>query len=303
MNINLKTYLGSLKLSNPILVASGAFGYGDEFKDILDINKLGGIITKTITYNPRKGNKPPRLAETSSGLLNSIGLQNVGLHAFIDEKLPKLSFIKVPLIVSIAGETIDEFGKIARALNGINEVHAVELNLSCPNIKNAGKVFAEDSMTVARTVLLVRKVFRRPVLVKLSPMIYDIIECVQSARTAGADGVTIANTFPGMAIDIEKKMSKIGTSTGGLSGPAIKPLALRLVWMVAKETGMSILASGGASSLEDVMEFLIAGARAVSLGTVLYADPKAPEKIIDGLQRYMENNKIAGLSSVIGSFK
>ena len=301
MKINISTQVGKLKLANPILVASGTFGYGDEYKDVMSINLLGGIITKTITLNPRAGNAPPRLVETSSGLLNSIGLQNVGIEKFLQDKLPRLQFINVPIIVSIAGETINEFGLLAKRLNGIKRVSAVELNLSCPNIKQAGKVFADNPVTVAKTVLMVRKLYTKPVLAKLSPFVYDIVGCAQAAKTAGADGVTIANTFPGMAIDIEKRISRLGTMTGGLSGPAVKPLSMRLVWMAASRARIPVVASGGASSAEDVLEFLIAGARAVSLGTVLYADPKTPEKIIQGLISYMKRNKINRLSSIIGS--
>lgn len=301
MKIDLKTSLGRLKLNYPVLVASGTFGYGDEYKDVININRLGGIITKTITLTPREGNAPPRLVETPAGLLNSIGLQNVGIEKFLKEKLPRLSFIKIPVIVSIAGETIDEFRDIARMVSQVNRITGIELNLSCPNIKKSGRVFAEDEVMVAKTVLMVKRVYNRPMLVKLSPFVYDIVQCARAAHSAGADGVTVANTFPGMAVDVQKHFSRLGSMTGGLSGPAIRPLALRLVWLVASQTRVPVLGSGGISSVDDALEFFIAGAKAVSVGTALYTDPETPEKIIAGLTEYLAKKKISTLSSIMGS--
>lgn len=298
---DLNTSIGALKLKNPVLVASGTFGYGGEFKDIVRTNDLGGIITKTITLHPRDGNPPPRLFETPSGLLNSIGLQNVGVDVFLKKKLPALRAINVPIIASIAGETIDEFKDLACLCSRHERIAGLELNLSCPNLNNEGKVFGEDQKTVGEVVSAVRQVFKRPILAKLSPVAADIVACARASALSGADGVTIANTYPGMSIDVLNKKPRLGNITGGLSGPAIRPLTMRLVWMVARHVDIPIVASGGVGSVSDALEYLMAGARAVSIGTALYIDPSLPGKVIAGLSQYVKKNKMKNIQPLIGS--
>lgn len=299
--VTISTKLKNLTLKNPVLAASGAFGYGDEYKKLMNINKLGGIITKTITLKPRSGNPPPRLVETPSGLMNSIGLQNVGIDVFLEEKLPALKFITVPIIVSIAGESIDEFKAIALRLSTVDRIHGLEINLSCPNIQKNGRVFGDDAGTIYRVVHAVRSVYNKPVLAKLSPMVSDISLYAKSAALANVDGVTVANTYPGLVVDVDTRRPKLGNTIGGVSGPAIRALTVRHVWTIASQTDLPIVASGGIASVEDALEYIIAGASAVSIGTALYSDPALPEKIIKGIAGYMKKNNMKSLPSLIKS--
>ncbi|MBD3272705.1 MAG: dihydroorotate dehydrogenase [Elusimicrobia bacterium] len=299
--IDLSTSIGRLRFSNPIVVASGTFGYGDEFKKIIKTNALGGIITKTITARPRPGNPPPRLVETPSGLLNSIGLQNVGFESFVTHKLPRLSFISVPIIMSIAGESEEEFETLAEQSAAFPRIAGLELNLSCPNVADDGRVFGNDPATIHAVVQRVCSVYGKPVIAKLSPMVADIVACAQAAHAAGAEGVTIANTFPGMCIDVHARVPRLGNIIGGLSGPAIRPLSLRLTWLVARHTSLPIIASGGITSANDALEYLIAGARAIAIGTGLYRDVNLPVTIIMGIKTYLKKHRIRKLTSLMGS--
>ncbi|MQY53012.1 MAG: dihydroorotate dehydrogenase [Firmicutes bacterium] len=300
---NLAIGLAGISLKNPVMVASGTFGYGEEYAQLVDLNRLGAIVAKTITLKPRLGNDPPRMVETASGVLNSIGLQNVGIDAFINEKLPFFREYDVPLIVSIAGETTDEYVQLAKTLQG-EKITGLELNLSCPNIKYDIKLmFAQNPQSTHQVVSRVRKATSLPLMVKLSPNVTDIASIAKVCEEAGADGVSLINTFTGMAIDIENRKPKIGQITGGLSGPAIKPIALRMVYEVHKAVRIPIIGMGGIMTAGDALEFIIAGAKAVAIGTGNFVDPLTPIKVIDGIREYMVKNKIKDIKSIVGSLK
>lgn len=300
---NLAIELAGISLKNPVMVASGTFGYGEEYAQLVDLNRLGAIVAKTITLKPRLGNGPPRMVETASGVLNSIGLQNIGIDAFINEKLPFFREYDVPLIVSIAGETTDEYVQLAKTLQG-EKITGLELNLSCPNIKYDRKLmFAQNPQATHQVVSRVRKAISLPLMVKLSPNVTDIASIAKMCEEAGADGVSLINTFTGMAIDIENRKPKIGQITGGLSGPAIKPIALRMVYEVHKAVRIPIIGMGGIMTAGDALEFIIAGAKAVAIGTGNFVDPLTPIKVIDGIREYMVKNKIKDIKSIVGSLK
>jgi dihydroorotate dehydrogenase (NAD+) catalytic subunit len=300
---NLAIELAGISLKNPVMVASGTFGYGEEYAELVDLNSLGAIVAKTITLKPRLGNEPPRIVETASGVLNSIGLQNVGIDAFINEKLPFLKEYDVPLIVSIAGETTDEYLQLAKTLRG-EEISGLELNLSCPNIKYKRKLmFAQDPKATHQVVSRVRKAISLPLMVKLSPNVTDIASIARMCEEAGADGVSLINTFTGMAIDVESRKPILRQITGGLSGPAIKPIALRMVHEVHKAVKIPIIGMGGIMTAADALEFIIAGAKAVAIGTGNFVDPRTPIKVIDGIREYMIKNKIKDIKSIVGSLK
>jgi len=300
---NLAIELAGISLKNPVIVASGTFGYGEEYSELVDLNRLGAIVAKTITLKPRLGNEPPRIVETASGVLNSIGLQNVGIDAFINEKLPFFKKYDVPLIVSIAGETTDEYVQLAKALRE-EEISGLELNLSCPNIKYGGKfMFAQDTQATHQVVSRVRKATSFPLMVKLSPNVTDISSIARVCEKAGADGVSLINTFTGMAIDIETRRPIFRQITGGLSGPAIKPIALRVVYEVHKAVKIPIIGMGGIMTAGDALEFIIVGARAVAIGTGNFVDPLTPIKVIDGIKEYMVKNRIKDIKLLVGSLK
>jgi len=300
---NLAIELAGIPLKNPVMVASGTFGYGEEYADLIDLNRLGAVVTKTITLKPRLGNEPPRIVETASGVLNSIGLQNVGVDAFINEKLPFLRKYDVPLIVSIAGETSDEYVELAKRLRG-RKIEGLELNLSCPNIKYDRKLMiAQDAKATHLVVSRVKKVTSVPVIAKLSPNVTDIASVAKVCEEAGADGVSLINTFTGMAIDVENRKPILRQITGGLSGPAIKPIALRMVYEVHKAVGIPIIGIGGIMAARDALEFIIAGAKAIAIGTGNFVDPLTPIKVIDGMREYMIKNKIKDIKSMVGSLK
>ncbi|MHB9155155.1 MAG: dihydroorotate dehydrogenase [Endomicrobiales bacterium] len=298
MKIDLGVEIAGIKLQNPVLVASGTFGYGDEVSDLVPLEKLGGIITKTITLHPRPGNPPPRLAETSSGLLNTIGLQNVGVERFLEEKWPFLEALPVPVIVSIAGETAEEYVETARRLSTVKGITALELNLSCPNLKK--RIVCQDRGLVREIIAGVVRVSRCPVIAKLSPQVTDIAALALAARDAGAGAVSLVNAFPGMAIDISTWKPKLSTVTGGLSGPAVKPLALRCVWEVYRSAPLPIIGGGGIMSAEDAVEFMLAGASAVSVGTANFIDPLSPVRVADGIRHYLSLRRIPAAKELVG---
>ncbi len=292
-----------ISLRNPVMVASGTFGYGEEYAELVDLNKLGAIVTKTVTLKARLGNEPPRIVETASGVLNSIGLQNVGIEEFISEKLPFLRGYDVPLIVSIAGETPDEYVQLAKRINKEN-IAGLELNLSCPNIKYDSKLMiAQDHKATHLVVSRVKNVASIPVIVKLSPNVTDIASIARVSEEAGADGVSLTNTFTAMAIDVEKRKPILHRITGGLSGPAIKPIAIRMVYEVHKVVEIPIIGMGGIMTASDALEFIIAGAKAVAIGTGNFVDPLTPIKVIDGIREYMIKNEIKDIKSLVGSLK
>jgi len=308
-NDSLKIKIASLELKNPILAASGTFGYGQEYKQLFDIGILGGIVTKTITLEPKEGNFSPRIAETPCGILNSIGLQNKGVEDFIKNKLPLLKDLNTAIIVSIAGNDSDEFREITERLENTEGIDAFEINLSCPNIVyELSADLEEDKFLIAQDVYLtfamvraVRKVTKKPLIPKLSPNVTDIVSIAQSCYDAGADALCIANTHLGMAVDIKDRKPKLYSITGGLSGPAIKPLTLRLVWEVYQEIDLPLIASGGIMDWEDAIEFVVTGAKAVAIGTSTIVNPNAACEIIAGIKKYLDKNNIDSIESLVGS--
>jgi dihydroorotate dehydrogenase (NAD+) catalytic subunit len=297
---DLSVALGRLRLRNPVLVASGTFGYAREMEGIVDFARLGGIIPKTVTRQPRAGNPPPRTVETPSGMLNAIGLDNDGIDHFIRHHLPYLRGLPTSIIANIAGKNEGEFVEMAEQIGGAAGLAALELNLSCPNVAG-GVDFATDPAVTARVVRGVRAVCPLPLLAKLTPNVTDIVPVAQAAADAGADAVTLVNTFVGMAVDWRRRRPVLGNGTGGLSGPAIKPLALRLVWQVARKVRVPIVGVGGIATADDVMEFLVAGASAVQLGTVNFYDPKASVRVVDELPAALAQLGAGSVREVVGS--
>jgi len=298
--MKLETEIAGIKLKNPVMVASGTFGYGIEPAEIIDLNQLGAIITKTITLKPREGNAPPRIVETASGMLNAIGLQNEGIKDFLANKLPFFAKFETPLIVNIAGESPEDYAELAKILSKEPLVKGLELNISCPNVKSGGLQFGVDPKLTAEVVKAVRKATKLPIITKLTPNVTDITLIAKAAESAGSDAVSLINTLLGMAIDIENRKSKLGTLTGGLSGPAIKPIALRMVWQVAQAVKIPIIGLGGIMTAEDAIEFFIAGASAIQVGTANFVNIEAPMKIIKGINNYLEENKTS-LKGIINS--
>lgn len=299
VKIDTSVTIAGIKLKNPVLTASGTFGYGDEIRDLVPLSALGGIITKTITRNPRPGNPPPRVTETASGMLNTIGLQNIGVERFLEEKWPSLKKLGVPVIVSIAGETAEDYKAVAGRLGKAAGIAGIELNLSCPNLKK--RIVCQDEDLVREIVRGVAKISRCPVIAKLSPQVADIAKLSLLARVSGAGAVSLVNTFPGMAIDVHTGRPRLSTVTGGLSGPAIKPLALRCVWEAWRNTKMEIIGGGGIATSDDAVEFMLAGASAVSVGTASFRDPAAPARIAAGIMEYCKNKKVASAKELIGN--
>ncbi|MBW3543533.1 MAG: dihydroorotate dehydrogenase [Planctomycetes bacterium] len=298
----LAVQLGRLKLANPVLVASGTFGYAREMQAFVRFERLGGVIPKTVTPLPRKGNPPPRTVETSAGLLNSIGLDNDGLEAFIEKHLGYLSGLGTALIVNIAGRTIDEFREMAVRLDEFPQIAALELNISCPNV-SCGVDFGIDPRLTAEVVSKVRSACRFPVLAKLTPNVTSIAEIARAAADAGADAVTLINTFQGLAVDWRRRRPVLGAGFGGLSGPAIKPLALRAVCQVARSVNVPIVGVGGIASIDDVMQFLVAGASAVQIGTANFYNPSLAERLVDELDAALAGEGCASVSEIVGTLQ
>jgi len=300
--MSLEVKIGKLKLKNPIIAASGTFGFGQEMSKFYDVSALGAVVTKTITLEPRKGNPTPRVVETPSGMLNSIGLENVGLHEFILNKIKILERLKMPVIVSIAGDDIKDFRKLAEELSGFKCVSALELNLSCPNIKHKPqsgkfKLIAQDSYITEKVVSSVRKKTKLTIIVKLSPNITDICEIGKAAETAGADAISAVNTVFGLKVDITNRKAFLGNTVGGLSGPAIKPIALYFVRELYQAVKIPIIGMGGIMSAEDVYEFILCGAQCVQVGTANFVDPDACRTIVEDLKRFVEKNRISDIMS------
>ncbi|WP_338823962.1 Dihydroorotate dehydrogenase B (NAD(+)), catalytic subunit [Moorella humiferrea] len=298
---NLAVKIAGLSLKNPVMPASGTFGFGEEYAPFIDLNRLGAIVVKTITLKPLIGNPPPRLMETPCGLLNSIGLQNPGLDVFLREKLPYLRQLSPPLIVNIAGKTIDEYAELAERLSAAEGVAALEVNISCPNVREGGIVFGTVPAMAARVTAAVKSHTHLPVIVKLTPNVTDITEIARAVEDAGADALSLINTVRGMAIDIKTRRPALASIVGGLSGPAVKPIALYAVWQVAQVVKIPLIGMGGITSAQDAVEFLLAGATAVAVGTASLVNPKALVEIIDGLERYLLEEGIGDVKELIGA--
>jgi dihydroorotate dehydrogenase (NAD+) catalytic subunit len=300
---DLSVTLGGLRLRNPVLTASGTSGYGEEMAPYFDTGRIGGIVCKSVSLKPRKGHPPPRLAETPAGMLNSIGLQNVGVEAFISGKLPWLRASGTTVIASIFGHRIEEFAELAARLDGQEGISALELNVSCPNTATGGVEFGVDPAATRRVTEAVRANTRLPVIVKLSPNVTDITVIARAALDGGAHVLSLVNTFFGMAVDIYRRRPILSSGTGGLSGPAIRPMAVHLVRKVARAVDAPIIGIGGISTARDAMEFIIAGASAVQVGTAIFVDPLAPVKILEGIERYCRETGVASIREVIGTLE
>jgi len=294
--------IGSLELKNPVITASGTFGYGSEFIPYADLSRLGAIVVKGLSLKPRQGNPGPRIAETPCGMLNAIGLQNVGVEAFITEKLPLLDGIDTLVVANIFGETIDEYAEVARRLDGVSGVAAIEVNISCPNVKKGGIVFGTDPAEAAKVVGAVRAATRLPVITKLSPNVTDITVMVRAVQEAGSNAISLINTLTGMVVDVERRRPVLATGTGGLSGPAIRPVAVRMVWQAAKAATVPIIGMGGIMEARDALEFIIAGASAVQVGTASFIDPASAVKVAEGIEEYLISHS-TDINELIGSLE
>jgi len=294
--IDMRVDIGGVKLKNPVLVSSGTFGFGKEYSKFYDLNLLGGVAVKGITLKPRKGNKPPRIMETPAGILNSVGLENPGLDVFIEKELPFLKKYSVPIIANISGNTIEEYSLMAKELN--DHVDLIELNVSCPNVKEGGIAFGTKSDSVYEVTKEVRKNCSIPIIVKLSPNVTDITEMALAAEEAGADCISLINTIMGMAIDIENRKPYFHNIVAGLSGPAVKPISLRMVWQVAQKVNIPVIGMGGISNWQDAIEFMMAGADAISIGTANFYNPLAPIEVLEGIEKYMVENGIGNTSEI-----
>ena len=294
--------LGRLKLKNPVMTASGTFGYGEEYADYVDLNRLGAVVVKGLSLKPRVGNPPPRIMETTGGMLNSVGLQNIGVDSFIEDKLPFLRKYETAVIANIYGETYDEFRKVAKILSMAKGVHALEVNISCPNVKCGGVAFGSDPKIAARVTQTVKGETSLPVIVKLTPNVTDVTVIAQAVEKAGADAISLINTLTGMSVDLKTREPHLKNITGGLSGPAIKPVALRMVWEVVKRVSIPVIGIGGIMTAEDALEFLIVGARAVQIGTANFVNPQATLEVIEGIQEYLAENGIKDINEIIGTF-
>ena len=296
LNISLK----ELELKNPVLTASGTFGYGEEFADFMDITRIGGIIVKGTTLHKREGNPYPRMAETPSGMLNAVGLQNKGVHYFVEHIYPRIKDIQTHILVNVSGSTVSDYVATAEKINDLDNIPGIELNISCPNVKEGGMAFGTRCSSVAEVVKAVRKVYGKHLMVKLSPNVTDIQEIALTAEAEGADSVSLINTLLGMAVDIRNRRPVLSTVTGGLSGPCVKPVALRMVWQVAKAVKIPVVGLGGIMTAEDAIEFLLAGASAVQIGTANFIDPAVTVKIINGINDYLEQNHFKSVREIIG---
>jgi dihydroorotate dehydrogenase (NAD+) catalytic subunit len=303
MNPDLTVHIGGLRLNNPVLTASGTFGYAKEFAALIDLNRLGGIIVKGLSLKPSKGNPVPRIVETPGGMLNAIGLENVGLDAFLRDKLPFLKTLSVPVLANIYGTDVAAYAELAERLDGVEAIAGVEVNISCPNVKQGGIAFGADPLAASHVTQAVRARYRGPLIVKLSPNVTDITQIARSVEDAGADAVSLINTLSGMAVDIRTRRPKLANITGGLSGPAIKPVALRMVWQVARAIKLPIIGIGGIMTAEDALEFIIAGASAVEIGTANFINPRCTMEIIDGISDFLREEKIESLKDIIGSLE
>jgi len=303
---NLEVKIAGIKLKNPVMTASGTFGYGEEFSPFIDLDKLGAIVLKGIFLKPKMGNPPPRVIETPSGMLNAIGLQNVGVEVLIKEKLPYLKKYNTPVIINISGDTIEEYVELAGRLGEVSKemgVAGLEVNISCPNVKKGGMVWGTNAKSTYKIISSIRKATSLPLIVKLTPNVTDIKIIAQAAEEAGADALSLINTLVGMVVDIDSRRPKLANVSGGLSGPAVKPVAIWLVWQVFQTVKIPVIGIGGIIKVEDALEFIIAGARAIEIGTANFVNPRVTIEIIEGIEKYLTENNIKDVNELVGSIK
>lgn len=301
--VDLSVNIGELQLKNPVMTASGTFGYGEEFEDFIDIARIGGIIVKGTTLHKREGNPYPRMAETPSGMLNAVGLQNKGVKYFAEHIYPCIKDVDTNIIVNVSGSAIDDYVKTAEIINELDKISAIELNISCPNVKQGGMAFGISAQGAEEVVKAVRSVYKKSLMVKLSPNVTDITEIARAVESAGADSISLINTLLGMAVDAERRRPVLSTITGGLSGPAVKPIALRMVWQVAQSVKVPVIGMGGIMNWKDAVEFMLAGASAVQIGTANFIDPAVTVKVIDGIEAYLKMHGFSSVKEIIGALE
>lgn len=300
---NLITHLNKIQLKNPVMTASGTFGYGTEYSDFMDLSRIGGIIVKGTTLRNREGNPYPRMAETPSGMLNAVGLQNKGVDYFVKNIYPEIKNFDTNVLVNVSGSTVEDYVKTAEIINELDKIPGIELNISCPNVKEGGMAFGTSCPSASAVVREVRKVYNKELMVKLSPNVTDITEIARAVEAEGADSISVINTLLGMAINAKTRKPVLSTVTGGLSGPAVKPVALRMVWQVANAVKVPVIGLGGIMNAEDAIEFMLAGATAIQVGTANFIDPAISEKIVDGINEYLDNNGFQSVKDIIGALE
>ncbi|MDO9633644.1 MAG: dihydroorotate dehydrogenase [Paludibacter sp.] len=301
--VDLSVQLGKIQLKNPVMTASGTFGYGTEYSDFIDVSRIGGIVVKGTTLRERQGNAYPRMAETPSGMLNAVGLQNKGVDYFVNHIYPEIKDFDTSIFVNVSGSTIEDYIKTSEILNDLDHIPGIELNISCPNVKEGGMAFGTSCLSAAQVVKAVRSVYRKELMVKLSPNVTSISEIALAVEAEGADSLSLINTLLGMAIDAEKRTPILSTITGGLSGPAVKPVALCMVWQVANAVKIPVIGMGGIMNTQDAIEFFIAGASAIQVGTANFIDPTISVKILDGIEDYLIRHKMNSIKDLVGSLK
>ncbi len=301
--VDLRVDIGNLELKNPVMTASGTFGYAREFENHMDLQSLGAIIVKGISLEPRLGNPPPRIVETACGMLNAIGLQNVGVRRFIEEKVPYLRGLGVPVIVNILGDSIEEYSEMAGMLSEVAGISGIEVNISCPNVKKGGVAFGTNAKMAAAVTEAVKNSSSVPVMVKLSPNVSDVTEIAKGVEGGGADSLSLINTLIGMAVDVKNRKPLLANVIGGLSGPAIKPVALRMVYQVARAVSLPVIGIGGIETAEDALEFFLAGASAVQIGTANFVNPRASQDVVEGIEKYVRDEKLASVRELIGALE
>ena len=298
---DLSVNIGGMAMVNPVMTASGTFGYGSEYAEFVDLNRLGAVGLKSVTVEPREGNAPPRIAETEAGMLNSIGLQNVGIDAFISDKLPYLRDYDTRVLANLSGRTVSDYVELCRRFDDTPGVHGLELNVSCPNVDSGGMAFGVDADILGELVEACRQATTLPLIVKLSPNVTDIVGMARVCESAGADGISLINTLLGMSIDVDSRRADLSRGMGGLSGPAVKPVAVRMVWQVYNAVSLPIIGMGGISTTEDALEFIVAGATAIAVGTANFVNPRATMEIVDGIEAYFEQHDIPNVAALRGS--
>jgi dihydroorotate dehydrogenase (NAD+) catalytic subunit len=299
--VDLSVQLGNLTLKNPVMTASGTFGYGEEYADFIDLSRLGGMVVKGTTLHPRQGNLYPRMAETPMGMLNAVGLQNKGVDGFIHEIYPRIKHYDTAIFVNVSGSTIEEYVETAARINDLANIPGIELNISCPNVKEGGMAFGTSCPSAVAVTSAVRQVYKKHLMVKLSPNVTNVTEIAKGVEGAGADSVSLINTLLGMAIDVKTRKPLLSTITGGLSGPCVKPVALRMVWQVAGAVKIPVVGMGGISSAEDAIEFILAGASAIQIGTANFIDPTITLKVVDGIRSYLEKSGFSSVRDLTGA--